>query len=98
MIELSEYEAIGRDKHQWIFYIRQCRKRNEKEILYWRAMGFYPNLELILDRIVQEGVSTHEYEDMQSLMVAYKDSLTQLSTSLNERIGSLMSCLEENST
>lgn len=94
MIELDNENAIGRDKYQWIHYVRRYRNRGGKKIAYWRPIGFYAGLNQILDSVVQERVSASEYEGMQSFLLAYNKHLTQLCTSLGDGLVALLELLD----
>ena len=87
MIELDNENAIDRDKYQWIHCVRRYRNRGGEKVAYWRPVGFYAQLDQILESVVQERVSASDYEDMQSFLLAYKKHLTQLRTSLGDGLG-----------
>ena len=94
MIELDNENAIDRDKYQWIHCVRRYRNRGGEKVAYWRPVGFYAQLDQILESVVQERVSVSDYEDMQSFLLAYKTHLTQLCTSLGDGLVALLQILD----
>ena len=94
MIELDNENAIDRDKYQWVHYVRRYRNKGGEKVAYWRPVGFYAQLDQILESVVQERVSASDYEGMQSFLLAYNKHLTQLCTSLGDGLVALSEILD----